>query len=286
MAENSKIEWTDHTFNPWVGCTKVSPACDWCYAESWAKRAGHPELWAGERRRTAPGNWLQPLKWQKLAAATGERKRVFCASLADVFDNQVPSEWRSDLWVLIRETPHLDWLLLTKRIGNASYMLPDDWQEWLPNIRIGATVINQEEADRDLPKLVALDCPNFISVEPMLGPISLFFDDEGALRGPGVIRDGGTSYIPGEPDDHQDSSYPGIDWVICGGESGGKARSMPDVLPNIFALRMQADESAFFHEAIEPGRHAEVQRLQFFSTVTSSKGVARCLSSRLAMWCR
>src|SRR5262245_18137233 len=127
MGADSKIEWCHHTFNAFVGCTKVSPACDHCYAEAWAKRAGHPELWAGERRRTSAENWKQPLKWDKAAARTGERHRVFCASLADVFDNQVPDVWRTDLWKLIDLTPNLDWLLLTKRPQNIAKMLPDGW---------------------------------------------------------------------------------------------------------------------------------------------------------------
>ncbi len=90
MAENSKIEWTTHTFNPWIGCQKVSPGCDHCYAEAlmdtrWGKVKWGPH---GERKRTSEANWKQPLRWAK--AANGTRPRVFCASLADVFDNQVP----------------------------------------------------------------------------------------------------------------------------------------------------------------------------------------------------
>src|SRR5258707_11420064 len=100
MGENSKIEWCHHSFNPWVGCTKLAhpggSACDLCYAAAWAKRTGNPELWEGDRRRTSEANWRQPLKWNAKAEATGERPRVFCASLADVFDNQVPPEWRMD----------------------------------------------------------------------------------------------------------------------------------------------------------------------------------------------
>ena len=85
MSENSKIEWCDHTFNPWVGCTKVSPACDHCYAEGWAKRTGQAALWNGERRQTSAANWRLPLKWNRQAAEAGVRRKVFCASLADVF---------------------------------------------------------------------------------------------------------------------------------------------------------------------------------------------------------
>ena len=112
MGEHSKIEWTTHTFNPWVGCTKVSLACDHCYAETWAKRSGLV-TWGPSRprRRTSETYWSTPLKWNREAVATGTRPRVFCASLADVFDNEVPDDWRADLWALIRSTPELDWIL-------------------------------------------------------------------------------------------------------------------------------------------------------------------------------
>lgn len=118
VGANSRIEWTDHTFNAVVGCTKVSAACDHCYAEGWAKRTGHPELWNGERRRTSASNWKLPLKWNREATARGQRARVFCCSLADVFDNQWEPQWRADLFRLIYATPNLDWLLLTKRPQN------------------------------------------------------------------------------------------------------------------------------------------------------------------------
>ena len=119
MGDNTKIEWAHHTFNPWVGCTKVSPACDNCYAEGWAKRSGMVQ-WGphAERRRTSEGNWRQPLKWNAEAERLGVRYRVFCSSLADVFDNAVPVQWRIELMKLICETRHLDWLLLTKRPQN------------------------------------------------------------------------------------------------------------------------------------------------------------------------
>src|SRR6185312_14413446 len=112
MGENSKIEWTHHTFNPWVGCTKVGPPCDFCYAEGWAKRSGMVQWGDHPRRRTSEANWRQPLKWNKAAEAAGERRRVFCASLADWLDNQAEPAWRADLGELIAATPYLDWLLL------------------------------------------------------------------------------------------------------------------------------------------------------------------------------
>ncbi len=241
MAESSKIEWTDSTFNPWVGCTKVSPACDHCYAEAWAKRSGSVQ-WGGERRRTSETNWRLPLKWNRWAQAKGRRIRVFCASLADVFDNEAPEHWRWDLFRLINATPDLDWLLLTKRIGNARNMLNEaaaavdgdfvgakawDAMPW-PNVWIGATVVNQAEADRDIPKLLATPARvRFLSVEPMLGPIDLSkqlwqcceqreYCDYGCY--------GHRAECCGQP-----VAREVLDWVICGGESGPGARPMhPD----------------------------------------------------------
>jgi protein gp37 len=212
MAENSKIEWTDHTFNPWVGCTKVSPACDHCYAESWAKRSGSPQLWDdGQRRRTKPSNWNQPLKWNAQAASAGRRARVFCASLADVFDNTVPDEWRADLFSLIKKTPHLDWLLLSKRIGNARSMLPLDWGDGYENVWIGSTVVTQEEVNRDLLKLLKVPAKvRFLSCEPLLEPICI-----------GLV---GT--LPKSDFSGYQLVCDRLHWVIVGGESGAKARPM------------------------------------------------------------
>jgi protein gp37 len=239
MSENSSISWTDHTFNPWVGCTKVSPACDHCYAERWAKRAGKAAgvVWGGERRRTSEANWRKPLKWNAQAEREGRRYRVFCASLADVFDNQVPAEWRQELLELIRSTPHLDWLLLTKRIGNAQamidaalsnmdigYSIPFAAWPW-PNVWLGATICNQEEADRDIPKLLDTAARvRFISVEPMLGDIRL---GSFLQRSPSAAFEAGkvTRDMPA----WTRIGSTAIDWVICGGESGPHARPMhPD----------------------------------------------------------
>jgi protein gp37 len=209
MAENSAIEWTDHTFNPWTGCTKVSPGCDHCYAEGWAKRSGHVKWGDAPRRRTSEANWREPLKWNARAATEGRRFRVFCASLADVFDNAVPAAWRQDLMSLIVRTPHLDWLLLTKRIGNAKRMLSDASMhdgllltandEYRPpaNLWIGATIVNREELLRDAAKLKATPAAvRFWSIEPLLEDL-------------GVIP---RELMP--------------DWVIVGGESGPGARPM------------------------------------------------------------
>ena len=203
MAENSAIEWTDHTFNPWVGCTKISPACDHCYAEGWAKRTGGAGLWKGERRRTSAANWKQPLKWNRDAERSGSRRKVFCASLADVFDNQVPEEWRTDLWSLIVDTPSLDWLLLTKRPQNIAKMLPPVWDDGWPNVWLGTTVENQDEMAKRRGHLLAVPAAvHFLSVEPLLERV----------------------WLPAK-----DTYWYALDWVIVGGESGPGARQMnPD----------------------------------------------------------
>jgi protein gp37 len=219
MAENSAIEWTDHTFNPWIGCTKVSPGCDHCYAER--DMAGRLKVvqWGphGERVRTKPANWAKPLTWNRrhdeFFAQHGRRQRVFCASLADVFDNTVDSAWRRDLLELIDRTPNLDWLLLTKRIGNVADMLPNGWLMDHTNVWLGASIVNQAEADRDIPKLVALHAAvKFLSMEPLLGPVDL----RGNLPGERALR-------------WHRPMLNMLDWVIIGGESGPAARPMhPD----------------------------------------------------------
>jgi protein gp37 len=193
MAEVSAISWTDATFNPWIGCTEVSVgpkgACVGCYARTLMQdRYGRAKWGPGEpRARTSAANWKQPLRWNRQAAERGKPLRVFCSSLADVFDNEVPQAWRDDLWALIRETPNLRWMLLTKRIGNAPKMLPGDWP--YPNAGLGSTIVTQAEWDRDYPKLAAVPASfHFVSDEPTLDYI-----DIGDAR---------------------------PDWIITGGESG------------------------------------------------------------------
>lgn len=216
MSEKTKIAWCDSTFNPWIGCTKVSPGCDNCYAEQQdsRKRWGGATHWGSgvPRYRTSASNWAQPLAWDKKAAASGKPWRVFCASLADVLDNEVPQIWRHDLWKLILSTPNLDWLLVTKRVGNVAKMWPVLAESPPPNVRLLITVCNQEEADRDIPKLLALPCKNGVSYEPALGPV-----DWSAVQ----MRDGDSLGIG--LFSHGENS--GIEWIIVGGESGPKARS-------------------------------------------------------------
>ncbi|MGT2507879.1 phage Gp37/Gp68 family protein [Cupriavidus basilensis] len=253
MSENTKIEWTDATFNPWIGCTKVSPACDHCYAEVSTPARSLGVSWGAkeERHRTSPGNWKLPLRWnaqhEEFFAAHGRRRRVFCASLADVFDNQVDPAWRVDLLELIAATPNLDWLLLTKRIGNAHSMLNEAldvmshgltaWADvpW-PNVWLGTTICNQEEADRDIPKLLAVPARvRFLSMEPLLGPVNVtryMWPVHGWWKGPyNSYREAKAAGAEcGLKRQALVSAYARfIDWVIVGGESGASARPMhPD----------------------------------------------------------
>ncbi|KGS22834.1 phage Gp37/Gp68 family protein [Burkholderia pseudomallei] len=228
MSENSKIEWCDHTFNPWEGCQKVGPGCDHCYAEARNARFGGGSAvnWGAgaPRRRTSVANWRKPLAWnaahERFFAAQGRRQRVFCASLADVFDNAIDPAWRRDLFDLIVDTPNLDWLLLTKRIGNVQQMVQATTLcDLLPsNVWLGATIVNQEEAERDIPKLLAVPARvRFLSMEPLLGPVDLV--SSGALW----------SDMNGNIVDAPSRGLRGVDWVIAGGESGPGARPMhPD----------------------------------------------------------
>lgn len=235
MSANTKIEWADHTFNPWIGCTQISPGCDGCYAKAWDRRfsvSGHATHWGDKpRKRTSASTWAQPLKWNREAARLGIRYRVFCASLADVFDNAVDPQWRADLFALIEATPHLDWLLLTKRIGNVGNMLPVpfDFDKHYPNVWLGATIVNQEEADRDIPKLLAIPAAKrFLSMEPLLESVDLnrwlwkcCDQPIDGLPGDGYLQppDGSQCCGNGVPSEL-------LSWVIVGGESGPNARPM------------------------------------------------------------
>jgi protein gp37 len=253
MSENSKIEWTDHTFNPWEGCTKVGPGCDHCYAETRnARYAGGESINWGSgvpRRRTSESNWRKPVKWNADVDAFfsehGRRQRVFCASLADVFDNEVDPQWRADLFKLIEETPNLDWLLLTKRIGNVRDMVPLPWIStsiqhgpdptnifrggwpW-PNVWLGATIVNQEEAERDIPKLLQVPAAvRFLSIEPLLEAVDLshWLDPERECNCMVPYEEGAGQHSPS----CKCVTQPELNWVIVGGESGQKARPMhPD----------------------------------------------------------
>jgi len=217
MGEVSAISWTDSTFNPWIGCTRLSPACDHCYAARDNDRHHWVASWSVgvARYRTSAGYWENPSRWNRKAARTGFRPRVFCASYADVFDNEVPDAWRADLWEVIRATPLLHWMLLTKRIGKAPKMLPPDWP--LPHVGLMATLANQTEWDRDFPKLMAVPAAwHGVSCEPLLGLID--------------IGDA-------EPD-----------WLITGGESGPGFRPLD--MDAVRSLRDQCARNgiAFHHK--------------------------------------
>lgn len=206
MAENSKIEWTDHTANFWWGCVKVSPGCQHCYAETFSKRVGR-NIWGPaattERWRTV-GPWRDILKWDKAAAAEGVRKRVFAQSMSDFFEDHPQLEsWRAEACVILEGLKWLDIQLLTKRPENIKRMVPPHWlEQWPSHIWIGTSVENQSVADERIGHLMYVPAAvRFLSCEPLLGPLLL----SGYLS----MRD-----------------FHGIDWVIVGGESGHNARYM------------------------------------------------------------
>jgi protein gp37 len=198
MARDSGIEWTHHTFNPWWGCVKVSPACANCYAETWARRFDDG-LWGrnAKRRFFTESYWRQPHRWNLEAERLSERRRVFCASMADVFEPRSDLDpWRDKLWGVIEQTPNLDWLLLTKRPGHIKRVYP-----WLrqprSNVWLGTTAESQRWAERRIEQLVAVQAHvRFLSCEPLLSALDL------------------TKWL----------TQGQINWVIAGGESGAGAR--------------------------------------------------------------
>lgn len=216
MTENSRIEWTTHTFNPWWGCARVSPGCENCYAETLDRRVHGKEgaHWGAktERRFFGEKHWNDPRRWNDKAAEAGERHRVFCSSMADVFEDRDDLIGaRARLFGLIVDTPHLDWLLLTKRPQNAERLWLGakidafgNWTDsvtgpdWAENVWVGVTAEDQQRADERIPVLASIPAVvRFVSFEPLLGPI---------LLTQGAVLD--------------------IDWAIVGGESGHGARPM------------------------------------------------------------
>lgn len=197
MSFGTKIAYCHATFNPWMGCSKVSPGCENCFAERWAKRTGMVEWGPGKpRRRTSESYWKQPLKWNNQAQKEGTHYRVL-ADLCDVFDQEVQDQDRGSFLCLVNDTPNLDWLILTKRIQMAKDYY-DRWKSISANIWLGITVCNQEESDRDIPILLRIPAAmRWLSIEPMLGPV--------------VIKD---------------LTFGAIQWIVCGCESGPKARPM------------------------------------------------------------
>lgn len=204
MGKNSSIEWTHHTFNPWWGCVRVSPGCKHCYAETWARRVGQ-DVWGkdADRRFFTDHHWREPLKWNSEAEKQGVRRRVFCASMADVFEKRKDLDpWRDRLWGLIDKTPWLDWLLLTKRPENVIKCVPWE-QQWPKNVWLGTTAENQRWADKRLPILLSFPAAVlFVSAEPLVGALDL------------------SSYLRPGAEGRK------VGWVIAGGESGPHSRPM------------------------------------------------------------
>jgi protein gp37 len=237
MGKTTDISWTDHTFNPHWGCFKVSPGCTNCYAETFAKRVGQ-QIWGPpkttERRLFGDKHWAEPLHWNAEAEKAGERRRVFCASMADVFEDhpQLPPV-RRRLWNLIEDTPYLDWLLLTKRPENIATMLP---QKYWPNVWLGTSTEDQQRADERVPVLLRyrdLAPVLFLSVEPMLGPIDLSI----------AIGDRVTTAD--------------IDWCIVGGESGPRHRPFDTDWARSLRDQCAAADIAYFFKQHGGRTHAE-----------------------------
>ena len=225
MGIETAIAWTKSTFNPWQGCTKVGPGRDNCYAAAADQRFHKGIHWGtGAPRKTmSESTWNNPLRWNRDAAKTGEFWPVFCASHADVFDNEADPALRARLFKIIRETPYLTWQLLTKRTGNVAAMLPADWGDGYPNVWLGATFVNQAELNRDYRKLVSTSAvKRLASIEPMLAAMH--------LRRIRIRVDGEIDALTGEEFSTAHLTrrfvryWPALDWVIAGGESGVGAR--------------------------------------------------------------
>lgn len=216
--EETIIAWTDATFNPWMGCAKVSDGCSHCYAETLTKNRMGLSLWGqrAPRQVTSHANWRKPVLWNRQSEAAGIRKMVFCASLCDVFeDHPIANATRPRLWDLIRDTPSLDWQLLTKRPERIADCLPDSWGDGWPNVWLGTTIEDMRIASRadrlrTIPAVV-----RFVSYEPALGPLD-------------------------------DLDLQGIDWVIYGGESGPGFRPHDLAWPRAMRVRAEREGFAFF----------------------------------------
>ncbi len=237
MSDKSKIEWTTHTFNPWWGCSRVSPGCRFCYADDQAKRYGH-QVWRrhGLRRMLSEQNWNRPLKWNREAERAGETVKVFSASMADVFeDHPDVAEPRKRLWDVIESTPWLTWQLLTKRPENVNRMVPwtGRWPyDWPANVWLGTSVENQRYADQRVPELYGTNAHTlFLSCEPLLGPVNLGLGVNHADHARDhILSDQGWDCLDCSDEDTGMTvpwTVPGdprLRWCIIGGESGPRAR--------------------------------------------------------------
>ena len=233
MGDTTGIEWTDHTFNPWWGCVRVSPACEHCYAETFAKRFGVEWGVKAERKMASEKVWAAPLRWNRAAEKAGVRARVFCASMADVFEDRRDLDaLRERLFALIAQTPWLDWQLLTKRPEAVMALVPESWSQGVrgvaetgfpPNVWVGTTVEDRRRADARVPHLLAIPAAvRFLSCEPLLGALDL-----SQWLGGYVLRTNDGRWLRNT---HPDAATTGgtwlrgIEWVIGGGESGHGAR--------------------------------------------------------------
>ena len=229
MAETTKIAWTDHTFNCWWGCTKVSAGCANCYAERDSKRYGFNIFGpAAERRFFGEKHWSEPLKWNDAAENEGVRRRVFCASMADVFeDNPSLAPWRAKLWLLIESTPRLDWLLLTKRPENMLTMPPERWRKAWPSNAWALTTVENEDNLGRIAALVKVPAKvRGLSVEPMLGPINFCEAPIECEHEEGYAESDTNVWVCAKCE--ESTGLEKIDWVIFGSESApGKRAGRP-----------------------------------------------------------
>lgn len=247
MTQQTKIEWTDFTVNFWEGCQKVGPGCDHCYAEARDVRFTGGAHWGpGAPRRKVKSGIAKLRKIDRDAydfqIKHGHWPRVFCSSLSDIFDNAVDPEWRLEAFEAIEISDNTRPQLLTKRIGNVEKMVPDMWVfgGWPQHVGLMITVVNQTEADRDIPKLLDLKSRLGIpwvglSMEPLLGPVDLTLDGLVCLPCPNAADGIAMDPTTGAFECCSKCDFTGIgdewsiDWVIVGGESGRGARPMhPD----------------------------------------------------------
>lgn len=254
MAENSKIAWTDHTFNPWMGCQKVSAGCKHCYADTLTSgRMGLDVFGAKGKRQRTKGPWTKAPKWNREAEAAGIPAKVFCASLADVFEDAPgPNEWRADVWALVRETPWLDWQLLTKRPENIAAMLPADWGEGYPNVWLGTSIEDRRVVDRARVLAAVPAIVHFISYEPAIGPVFALGTSDADWGNLWPTVDGGT-----EVTDDPELNLDGIEWLICGGESGPGYRAMDLQWAHDARHRCELAGVAFFFKQISAPRNEQ-----------------------------
>jgi protein gp37 len=263
MGATTGIKWTDHTFNPWWGCERVSPGCQHCYAETFAKRTGN-DVWgkAAPRRFFGEKHWREPVKWNAAAEAAGRPALVFAASMADVFeDRRDLDEPRTRLFELIEETPWLRWQLLTKRPENVLELVPELWatgEEWPANAWLGTTVEDQTRAELRIPELVKIPAPvRFLSCEPLLGELDLSrwlgLEWMEALRPPGALLarrgEGGWGMDLFEAIARSEGRRPPLSWVIVGGESGPGHRVMDaEAAADVCAQVLAAEVPLFFKQ--------------------------------------